>query len=118
QRELNAGVEALAVMAALVEEFQQPFDFRFRYWSSIRAPRNLREDRCGTCVLVRLRTWMTHEDRAPARRILGNRCWLIGTTDLHRAHIRVAHVDVVVGDCPSALRRMRKSFGLPQLTHE
>ena len=43
---------------------------------------------------------------------------LYGPPDLYGAHVRVAHVDVVVGDRAATLWRMWKSFRLPQLTNE
>ena len=42
----------------------------------------------------------------------------VRAADLHRAHRRIAHVDLIVGEHAAALQRLRKPFRLPQLAHE
>src|SRR4029450_5069331 len=61
---------------------------------------------------------MTCEDRSTARCVLCRTCGLVRARDLHRANVRVAHVVVVVRDCAAALRWLRKTFRLPELTDE
>src|SRR5262245_27628882 len=61
---------------------------------------------------------MTDEDRAARRRVGQRVRLLVRTADLDRADAGVVHVDLVVGDDPAALQRLRQSFRFPQLPDE
>ena len=86
--------------------------------------RHPRQDRRGAGVVPAAephrvgRVRVADEDRAPARRVRDRAGGAVRSADLDRSHGRVAHVDLVVGQDPAALLRLRQAFRLPQLAHE
>ena len=117
ERELNTVLEAVRRRPALVVEVEQHRHIGVGDRPAIRPAGQPRQNRPGARPLVRRRGPAT-EDGPPARGVRDRARHLVGPPDLDRADRRVAHVDLVVGEHPAALQRLRQALGLPQLADE
>ena len=115
--ELDTLLEA-ARGPALVVEVEQHRDVGLRDGPAVRPTRQPRQDLAGARPLVGRGGGPTTEDGPPARGVGDGARHLVGPADLDRADRRVAHVDLVVGEHPAALQRLRQALLLPQLAHE
>ena len=119
ERELDAGVEAAAALAAAVEEAEEGVEVGRRHRPPIGAPGEPRHDlgRARPLVRRRRRVRPAGEDGAPARGVPGTGR-VVGPADADGGDGGVAVIGLVVRQHLARLARQQDALGLPDVADE
>ena len=108
QRELDPGVEAATFRATLPEEPEQHLHVLFCGGTAKGASGHSREDLRGAHLFFRAGLGPAYENLLSARCLPVGAGDLVRASDLNGVYARVVHVDLIVGQDPPALLRLRQ----------